>query len=109
MRVRYWFTDEETAVSVAHCDYAAIGNDKITAVAGSNGTQHYVDVTFSQAAGALNAGSSTGAIYLRIHHDNWTPYDENDDYSFSLAQVDFIDWQNVTLYHNDQLIWGVEP
>lgn len=109
LRLRYWFTDEATAVSIAHCDYAVLGNDKITAVSNSTGTQHYIDIAFSEAAGELEAGNNSGAIYLRIHHDNWTPHDESDDYSFSSAQTSFIDWQNVTLYHNNQLIWGIEP
>jgi hypothetical protein len=109
LRLRYWFTDVETAVSIAHCDYAVVGNDKITAVTGNIGTQHYVDVTFSVAAGDLKAGSSSGEIFLRIHHNNWTPHNESDDYSFSSGQTNLIDWQKVTLYHHNQLIWGIEP
>lgn len=109
LRLRYWFTDEATAVSQAHCDYAGMGCDKITAVLGHSGSQHYLDLTFSAAAGQLAAHSISGDIQTRLNHSNWQPHLETDDYSFSAAAASFTDWQNVTLYQNDVLIWGIEP
>ncbi|MBE2220398.1 MAG: S8 family serine peptidase [Anaerolineae bacterium] len=108
LRLRYWFTDEATAVSQAHCDYAAMGCDKITAVLGHNGSQHYLDLTFNAAAGQLAAHSISGDIQTRLNHTNWQPHLETDDYSFSAA-ASFTEWQNVTLYQNNVPIWGIEP
>jgi hypothetical protein len=109
LRLRYWLTEGETAVMQAACDYAAMGNDRITAVTGKTGNQHYLDITFAPAAGQLNAGASSGQIHMRLNLSNWQPLNENDDYSFSPAHTTFSDWQRVTLYRNGQLVWGVEP
>ncbi len=109
LRLRYWFTEGETAVVQAACDYAALGNDRLTAVTGKTGNRHYLDITFAAAAGQLNAGASSGEIHMRLNLSNWQPLNENDDYSFSPAHTAFSDWQRVTLYRNGQLVWGVEP
>jgi hypothetical protein len=109
LRLRYWFTDAATAVSQIHCDYAGMGCSQVTAVTSHTGTQHYIDITFSPAAGQLEAASISGQIHTRLNHTNWQPHNENDDHSFLVTGTDFIDWQNITLYRNNTLIWGVEP
>lgn len=109
LRIRYWYTDAETAVIQAHCDYAALQCGNITAVTGKSATQHYLDITFAAAAGELAFAANSGQIHLRLHHTDWSPFDESDDYSFSSTATGFADSQNITLYQNDILIWGIEP
>jgi subtilisin family serine protease len=109
LRIRYWFTDAETAVIQPNCDYAAVQCSNITAVTDKSGTQHYLDITFAAAAGELAPGADSGHIHLRLHHTDWTPLDESDDYSFTSSATTFTDSQNITLYQNGSLIWGIEP
>ncbi|MCL4872365.1 MAG: glycoside hydrolase family 9, partial [Anaerolineae bacterium] len=107
--VRYWFTDVDTAVSQFNCDWAAIGCQHVTGVWESVDGRQYLEVRFNTGATMLPAGGQTGEIQLRLHHTNWSAYNEADDYSFAPALTSLTDWQNVTLYHNGQLVWGIEP
>lgn len=109
LRVRYWFTDPDTAVSQFHCDYAVVGCGHVTAVFGSVNGQKYMEIHFASGAGVLPAGGQTGEIQLRLHHTDWSAYHEANDHSYAPSFTTLTDWQNVTLYHNEQLIWGVVP
>ncbi len=109
LTMRYWFTDADTAVSQFNCDWAAVGCQQVTGVWGSADGRHYLEIRFNNGATTLPAGGQTGEIQLRLHHTNWAAYNESDDHSFAPALTTLTDWQNVTLYHNGQLVWGVEP
>ena len=41
--------------------------------------------------------------------DDYSNYDESDDYSFDPSRTSFSDWMRVTLYHNGGLLWGTDP
>ena len=45
----------------------------------------------------------------RIHNQNWTNYNEANDYSYDGTKTAFADWNRVTLYRNGALVWGTEP
>ena len=45
----------------------------------------------------------------RIHNQNWTSYNEANDYSYDGTKTAFADWNRVTLYRNGALVWGTEP
>lgn len=109
LTMHYWFTDMDTAVSQFNCDWAAIGCQQVTGVWGSVNGRRYLEIRFNTGAPTLPAGGQTGEIQLRLHHTNWSAYNESDDHSFAPALTTLTDWQNVTLYHNGQLVWGVEP
>lgn len=109
LTLRYWFTNDNGAPAQVWCDYAAVNCGNITAFVGSSGSQAYLEVTFTGGAGELAAGGNSGPIQLRLHHVDWLAFNENSDFSFNPAMTTFTDWQNITLYQNSQLIWGVEP
>jgi len=46
---------------------------------------------------------------VRINKNDWTNYNEANDYSYDPTKTSFADWNRVTLYRNGQLVWGVEP
>ncbi len=108
--LRYWYTNEGLRPQQFHCDYAFLGCGNVGGTFGqSSAAIDYLEVTFTAGAGSLAAGADSGPIQLRFHKDDWSNYDENDDYACDPAKTSFTDWDHVTLYHNGQLIWGVEP
>ena len=44
-----------------------------------------------------------------MHNQNWTNYNEANDYSYDATKTAFADWNRVTLYRNGALVWGTEP
>jgi hypothetical protein len=111
LTIRYWYTLEPNApVQVFWCDYAEIG---CGAVQGSfvaearMGATHYLQVTFT--SGSLAANADTGEIQTRFNKEDWSVFNESDDYSFDASKTTFADWHKVTLYLDGMLIWGQEP
>ena len=45
----------------------------------------------------------------RFAKNDWSNYDERDDYSFDPTKTAYADWSRVTLYRNGVLVWGAEP
>ena len=96
------------------CDFAVRGCANITArfvtPASTTATADtYLEIGFTAAAGALSGGQQTDTIQNRLHNQNWTSYNEANDYSFDPTKTAFADWTRVTLYRSGVLVWGTEP
>jgi hypothetical protein len=114
LKLRYYYTIDGEKGQTFNCDYAVVGSSKLAGSlvklpAAKTGADYYLEVSFSSTAGTLAAGSSTGEMQLRINKNDWTNYNEADDYSFDAAKTGFADWNKVTLYQDGALVWGVEP
>ncbi|HET9315429.1 MAG TPA: glycoside hydrolase family 9 protein, partial [Vicinamibacteria bacterium] len=114
LTVRYWYTKDTTQTQVYDCDFAVPGCANITASFVTLSTpvataDTYLQLAFGAGAGTLNAGAQTGEIQNRLHNQNWSSYNEANDYSFDPTKTAFADWNRVTLYRNGALVWGVEP
>ncbi|MBN2443670.1 MAG: hypothetical protein JXJ04_20080 [Spirochaetales bacterium] len=105
LKVRYYYTKEGTAGEQLSVDYAAIGKSQIT----GNIETGYAEITFLQNTGSIRGGGQTGDIQLRIFKTDWSVYDQTNDYSFDPTKTAYTEWENITLYENDILIWGTEP
>jgi endoglucanase len=114
LTVRYWYTVDGARPQVYTCDWAQIGGGNVrsrfvsqgAAVAGAD---TYLELSFATAAGSVAAGGQTGEIQGRFNKDNWSNYNEADDYSYDATKASFADWNRITLYRNGTLVWGVEP
>lgn len=105
LKLRYYFTKDGSEGVNAWIDWAEIGSSNIQTVF----TDSYVELRFTSGAGSIPAGGQSGIIQLRMSKENWSNFDESDDYSFDPSKTSFADWERVTLYQNDQLVWGIEP
>jgi hypothetical protein len=112
--VRYWYTCDGPKPQRSWCDYAKMGNQHVSfsfhrlprAVTGADG---YLQVAFAETAPVLAPGDDSGEIQIRFAKEDWSPYNETDDYSFDPEKTDFSAAPHVTLYRKGILIWGVEP
>jgi hypothetical protein len=114
VKIRYWFTRETSSPEQAWVDYAQIGAAKITTsfaspAAAVAGADRYLEVGFTDSAGSLLAGASTGDIQLRFNKTDWSNYTEANDASYDGSRVQYQPSMKITLYRNGLLLWGEEP
>ncbi|PZD96207.1 endoglucanase [Paenibacillus sambharensis] len=114
LTIRYYYTLDGGQPQQFNCDWAAVGCAHLSGsftkmFNSSDGSDHYMEVSFSANAGSLPAGGHTGEMQLRINKSDWSNYNEADDYSFGPAITSFTDWSKITLHRNGQLVWGLEP
>lgn len=112
LTVRYWFHADTDAPNVFNCDYAAIGCTTVTDVISMTDiittSNAYLELNFMPEAGMLWGGQRSGEIQVRMHQEQWQPYDESNDFSYTFSQQ-YVPWDRVTLYYQGNLVWGQEP
>jgi subtilisin family serine protease len=116
LALRYWYTDEGAEPPSYACDYAPFGAENVqgsfAGIPPVAGVDHYLEVNFAEGAGRLFGGveiSDDEKIQLRFQTATWSSYDETDDYSYDGTKTTFAPWDQVTLYYNGALVWGIEP
>jgi hypothetical protein len=112
--LRYWFTADGDRPQLYSCDYAMIACSNVTGkivkmTMPEQGADSYLEIGFGASAGTLAPNGQTGEIQNRFNKDNYSNYNEADDYSFDPSRTTFTDWMRVTLYHNGGLVWGIDP
>ena len=75
----------------------------------SAGADHYLQVTFSAAAGSLAAGANSGDIELRMHRADWQNVSQAGDYSYNAADTSYTANPDVAGFVNGTLAWGNPP
>jgi hypothetical protein len=111
--IRYWYTIEAGSTThQLHCDWAMLDCATITPVgsfapASGMNADHYLEISFG--GGSVAAGGDSGPIQLRFNKDDWSLFDETNDYSWDATKTMFAAWDKVTAYSGGRLIWGTEP
>lgn len=115
LMVRYWYTIDSVAAETFACDATFVGGgcSSITGAFASvspprAGADSVLEVGFSPAAGALAAGGQTQDILIRFSKNDFSAWDETNDYSYATWSA-FTDAPRLTVYRNGVLVWGLEP
>ena len=111
--LRYWFTRDTAIAQTAWCDFATLGAANITLTLAAvsparTNADYYFQVGFAPASGNLAAGANTGNIQTRFSKDDFSNYNEANDYSY-VASMSFGVTTKVTVYRLGNLVYGTEP
>lgn len=117
LKLRYWYTIDSDQQQAFNCDYALPGCANLTSTFTrladtspnkTGASDAYLEVGFTTGAGNLPGGGQTN-LYLRFNKNDWSNYNESNDYSYDTSLEAFAPWQNITLYRDGVLVAGVEP
>ncbi|AZK49093.1 glycosyl hydrolase [Paenibacillus lentus] len=113
VKLRYYYTVDGESAQSFWCDWASIGSANVIGNFVKLATpvtkaDYYLEIGFTSSAGILNPGQSA-EIQARFSKNDWSDYNQTNDYSFKASSNEFVNNEQVTGYMNDQLVWGIEP
>ncbi len=113
VKLRYYYMTGGDNNQNFWCDWSTVGTANIRGIIIPNanrkrGADTYVEISFSDSAGILEIGGEV-EIMTRISRDKWGNYIQSDDYSFNGSSINYTDWDRVTVYIGNELVWGIEP
>ena len=106
-KIRYWYTPEHSTPLEANVDFSQI--EGVTTSFGEIEGEQYLEIGFEQTSGNIAANGKSGVIQTRIHHSNFLTQDQGNDYSYDAGKISLTPHAMITLYKNNELVWGVEP
>ncbi len=113
IKIRYYYTINGDSEQNFWCDYSNIGNGNVVGrfvkiPAKTEGVDYCLEITFKESAGLLNQYDAV-ELQCRIEKKDNTPFIQTDDYSFKPSGDNYAEYNRVTGYVNDKLVYGVEP
>ena len=113
VKIRYYYTVNGEREQNFFCDLSNIGNGNVTGrfvkIPGkTDGVDYCLEITFKEGAGLLNQNDVV-ELQCRIEKKDKSEFIQTDDYSFRKSGDTYADYNRVTGYINDKLVYGVEP
>lgn len=113
VRLRYYYTREGKQSQSFWCDWSTVGSNNVTGtfmefIKPHTNSNCYLEIGFSSGAGSLAPGA-TIEIKSRIAKSDWSNYSQINDYSFLPDANKYTEWNYVTAYINNTLVWGNPP
>lgn len=102
--VRYFYSNEERSPERFQVEYATIGGSRIMITL----EYGFAEISFSDVDMIIPPGGETGEIQIKINKQNWTNYNQRDDYSFNPTVTKFKEYPRIALYDQGVLVWGSE-
>jgi endoglucanase len=114
VKIRYYYTIDGAQPQNFWCDWSPAGSSNVTGTfvtmsPAKTGADTYVEIGFTSGAGSLAANGGNTTVQARVAKNNWTNYNQANDYSFNSSATTFVDWTQVTGYVSGTLQWGIEP
>ena len=114
--IRYWYTLDNQQAQSYWCDYAVVGCNNVNGQFASLSSTRslvkanaYLQISFNSGAGSIAPGANSGQIQIRFNKNDWSNYNQADDYSYNGSLTAFTPSTKVTVYYKGALIWGSEP
>ncbi|AZT90849.1 glycoside hydrolase [Caldicellulosiruptor changbaiensis] len=112
--IRYWYTVDGERAQSAISDWAQIGASNVTfkfvkLSSSVSGADYYLEIGFKSGAGQLQPGKDTGEIQIRFNKDDWSNYNQGNDWSWLQSMTSYGENEKVTAYIDGVLVWGQEP
>lgn len=107
VKIRYYYTIDGEQPQNFWCEWSDIGAGKIT---GSfvkletpfDGADYYFELGFKTGAGSLQPGQSV-EVHSRFAKNDWSNYDQTNDYSFNPTAKTYVDWDKITVHLGDAI------
>jgi hypothetical protein len=114
LTLRYWYTAEGSKPEKCWCDWASVGAANVQTsfhvlARPAPLADRYLEVGFTAGARTIKPVGHSGEIQIRISKEDWSAYDQTNDWSFDAKKTAMIDWPHITLYRKGVLVWGQEP
>jgi len=74
----------------------------------ATGADHYISMTFSGSTQIIQVGAEVGKWDVGCHVDPWYSWSQSGDYSW-WGSTTWVDWNKITVYQQDVLVWGNPP
>ncbi|HEY9060313.1 MAG TPA: S8 family serine peptidase [Pseudobacteroides sp.] len=113
IKIRYYYTINGEYQQNFWCDWSNRSAINITGIfvkksMPQTDMDYYFELGFKDDAGILSPGQSVEA-QNRFAKVNWSNFNQTDDYSFNNTSTNYIDWNKVSCYISNKLVWGEEP
>lgn len=111
VKIRYYYTIDGIRNQNFWCDWSTMGQENVTGTfspltSATPDADTCLEIGFTGDAGALTPGNWI-EFHTRISKDDWTNYDQTDDYSFGTATL--ADSPQTPICLNGILVYGTEP
>ena len=112
VRVRYYFKEDADKAINFTVYFYSVGEEKtdvngrIYNITGSNNSNRYLEVTFEK--GSVSP-DDTVWVFGAISREDWSKFNQEDDWSFNPKATTFSEWEKMTVYISDKLVWGIKP
>jgi hypothetical protein len=113
VKLRYYYTIDGDKGQSFWCDWATVGSSNVTGTfqklaSPKTNADYYLEVGFPVAAGLLNPSQSV-ELSLRFAKNDWSNYNQSNDYSFNASSSGYTDYNKITCYVSNNLVFGIEP
>jgi hypothetical protein len=114
LKIDYYFSDPSNETYDFACAWAVVSCADLTGTVAplataSTKADHYLQISFSAAAGSLAPGANSGDMELRMWRADWADINQANDYSYVGTDTSYTASNQVTAFQNGNLVWGVEP
>ncbi|MDQ2085549.1 glycoside hydrolase family 9 protein [Herbivorax sp. ANBcel31] len=113
VKIRYYYINDGGEPQNFWCDWSSVDSSNVTGdfyklSSPKDGADMYLKIGFTSGAGTL-APNESAELQVRVAKDDWSNYNQANHYSFNSSASDYTEWNKITVYVSDKLVYGTEP